>query len=505
VAMPSVRVADFPLRRMAALDRFASGYEHVLGTSLDLIVESARPAEAAACEAQLLGEIERLRRIFSTYDSNSEISRMMAGAAVESAELAELLGAYAVWGHRTEGLIAANLGAVAAAWREAARTGQMPDDAELARAASLPRALNVDALGKALIIDRAVAVARRFAPGGVVNLGGDIRAWGETIWRVEIADPQNSADNAPALAAFQLQEAAVATSGGYARYLTIGGKRLSHLIDPRTRRPLEVGGSATVVAADCVSANALATAASIGGRETGARLASAHGAHGYFFAAASGTIFSGGILAAIAPPAPGSPAAPASVPPGVPAPTASTTAAAATATEEKPKPETAAEAAWPETFQVDIGVVLKKHAGNAYRIHRPYVAVWVKNAKGYIVRTVAAWGEDNRYQRRLSSWWNNPREGKEEPRLVARATRAPGAYTVVWDGKDDFGRRVPAGDYTIAVEICREDGHHVVESVALTCGSEPVKATLRETAESDASVVGYGPRNPEAKPAAPAK
>ena len=63
------------------------------------------------------------------------------------------------------------------------------------------------------------------------------------------------------------------------------------------------------------------------------------------------------------------------------------------------------------------------------------------------------------------------------------------------DGKDDFGKRLPAGEYSVCVEICREDGHHVVETVAVTCGSEPVKAALRETAESNASSVSYGPKH----------
>ena len=81
-AMPWVNVSDLPLRRAAAMDRFGAGYENVLGTSLDLIVETPRLAEAVECETRVLREIERLRRILSTYDPASEISRVMAGAPV---------------------------------------------------------------------------------------------------------------------------------------------------------------------------------------------------------------------------------------------------------------------------------------------------------------------------------------------------------------------------------------------------------------------------------------
>lgn len=461
---PWADVSD-SIRRAAALERFRGGYEGVLGTSLDVIVEAARPSDAVECEARLLGEIERLRRILSTYDSASEIRRVMAGAPVESAELAELLAAYERWAARTGGLIDVNLGGVIGEWREAARTGRLPERATLERAARRARAFNVDALGKSFIIDRAVAVARRFAPGGLVNLGGDLRAWGDTAWPIRVADPRNPADNAPPFAHFSLRDGAVATSGGYARFFEVGGKRFSHLIDPRTQWPLEANGGATVVARDAVTANALSTAASIVGAPAGADLAQAHGATGFLLADAAGGVTSGGTLAAA---------------PVSPAPKSS---------DDKPA---VAAAPWPAGFQVNVQVALKKIEGSR-RIFRPYVAVWILDAHRYIVRTVAVWGDDPRYQRKLNSWWNQPRNGGDEPASVARATRAAGAYAVVWDGKDDFGRSLPAGVYTVCLEVCREDGHHIAEAVSLNCGEEPATAAFRETVETDASVVTYGP------------
>ncbi|MEO6568266.1 MAG: DUF2271 domain-containing protein, partial [Opitutaceae bacterium] len=372
-----------------------------------------------------------------------------------------------------------NLGEVVTAWREAARIGRLPERDALARAAEVPLAFNVDALGKGFIIDRAVQVARRLVPGGVINLGGDLRAWGDTAWLVGIADPRNPAENAPPIASFRLHESAAATSGGYARFYPIGGKHFSHLIDPRTHSPVEIGGSATVVAADSVTANALSTAASIAGVEQGAALAEAHGARGYFLADVSGRTLGGGLLASAVAATPAS---------AVETPDAGTPSAAP----EKPAAAAPTDAKWPENFQVNVQVALKKHTGPAREIYRPYVVIWVQNAKGLLVRTISLWGEDSRYQRKLSTWWRVPREGTQEPPLTARATRAAGAYTLAWDGKDDFGRSVPVGDYTICLEVCRENGHHVVESAALTCGSEPVTVALRETAETDPSSVSFG-------------
>ncbi len=473
-----IDVSGGSLQQSATLHRFARGYDHVLGTSLDFIIEAARPAEAFACERQILAEIERLRRICSTYDPQSEIRRVMAGGRVVSAELAELLDAYTLWGARTGGLINANLGAVIEAWREASRTGRRPTHDELATAPAQARALNVDALGKSFILDRAVAVARRLAPGGLLNLGGDLRAWGDTDWTIAIADPRQPAENAPALSRFTLRDGAAATSGGYARFLSIGGQRFSHLIDPRTREPLAAGGSATVVAADGVTANALATAASIAGPETGAKLAQAHGARGWLLAAADGTTTTGGILSA---------------PTDRIARLAETAGGPAAKPAEPPANAAAADTAWPAGFHVALQIALKKHVAER-EVFRPYLAVWIEDSRGQVVRTLTVWGTDDRWQRKLSKWnYQISEHSKNEPAATARATRPPGTYTLMWDGKNDLGKHVAVGTYKMCLEICREDGHHVVEQLNLVCGAEPVVAAFRETAESAAAPVTYGP------------
>lgn len=485
-----VDVSDLPMRRAATLERFAGGYENVLGTSLDLAIKAARLSDAAECELRILGEIERLRRILSTYDPASEISRVMAGAPVESPELAEVLAAYDFWSARTGGLLELNLGGVIEVWRSAARTGRLPDPAALEQAARRERAYNVDALGKGYIIDRAVAVARKYAPGGVINLGGDIRAWGETAWTIGVADPRRPEDNAPPIARFSLREAAVTTSGGYARFYELDGRRYSHLVDPRTRRPIAVGGSATVVAGDSVTANALSTAASIGGLETGSRLARQSGVAGYFLVSATGTVAQGGVFTAAADSAAGSGAP--SAPPSAPAKSESTPPAAKAA----PAPTVP----WPQGFQVSMQVVLKKPEGPPRQIYRPYVAVWIQNARGQVVRTLNVWGGDERWQRKLSAWWNAPGFGGTEPPMTSRATRAPGTYALVWNGMDDFGKPVPAGNYTICLEVAREAGGHTLDRVPLVCGAEPATAAFRETPESNVGAIAYGlPEKPPEK------
>ena len=456
-----------------SLGRFAFQREGVLGTSFELLVGAARADDARVCEQQVLAEVERLRRIFSIYDPASEISRVRAGAPVTSTELEFLFSTYGLWSQRTSGAINVNMSEVIRLWREA--RDLPPAASALAEAFAQPRAFNVDALGKGYIIDSAVAIARRFAPAGLLNIGGDIRAWGNVDWPVGVANPFAPAENAPLLGRFVLRDGAVATSGGYSRFVNLAGRQYSHILDPRTLQPVSQVSSATMVAADCLTANALSTAANVLGLDEGVRLAKLFGAWEYLLVDSKGRTESTTALAA------GSAAAP--------------------ATPESPKPGTetpvvpVAGPAWPTNYQVNINLNFKAPPDG--RARRPYVAVWVENSNKKLVRTISVWGKDFRYLRELSGWWQAADSYSDAfAQSVTRATRAPGKYVLAWDGLDDKKQPVAQGEYKIVMEINREHGRHLTESVTIKCGAEAQSAELRATSESDASIIEYGPKTP---------
>jgi thiamine biosynthesis lipoprotein len=467
------------------LDEFAFRHDGILGTSLDLVVQAPQSADAAECHRQVLAEVERLRRLLSTYDPASEISQVCAGAPVESPEVAELLGLYQQWQQRTRGAIRANMAGIIALWKQAAREGQPPRADELAAAAEQPLALNIDALGKGYVIERAVAVARRYAPAGLLDIGGDIRAWGPVDWPVGLADPQRPAENAPLLGVFPLREAAVAASGGYARFFTIAGKRLSHIIDPRTAQPVAEVTAATVVADDCVTANALSTGASVLGMEQGSELARML-ARGHVLLAVGGGVQTGGTLSGAVT------TQPATRPVGAPqigvlgGQTVEVGGATAGATGAAP--DGAAIDPWKD-FLVTIDITLRNVRGP-----RPYVAVWVTDAQGRTVRTITLWGNDPRWLRDMTSWWRATNGNMQIIRAVARASRGPGKYTVEWDGLDDQKKPVPPGEYRIFVETARERGQHITQSATIKCAGEKQTATLPASANTDAGTVTYGPK-----------
>ena len=69
-----------------------------------------------------------------------------------------------------------------------------------------------------------------------------------------------------------LDHAAASTSGDAEQFVEIGGKRYSHILDPRTGKPVEGRSSVTVVARRGITADSLATAVSVLGPERGLAL-----------------------------------------------------------------------------------------------------------------------------------------------------------------------------------------------------------------------------------------
>ena len=473
-------------QRVLSLHQFGFYHESVLGTSCELVVNSLRPEDACVCEQQVMAEIERLRRLLSIYDPTSEISRVCAGAPVKSAELNSLLSAYAFWSERTGGVINANMGEVIRLWKNAKETAPTPQ--ALVEAFGQPRAFNVDALGKGYIIDRAVETARRFAPGGLLNIGGDIRVWGDNTWQIGVADPFAPAENAPLLGRFGLRNGAVATSGGYSRFVTLDGRRYSHIIDPRTLQPAAEVSSASLAAADCLTANAISTAANILGVGEGVRLAKLSGAWEYLLVNARGQMEGSPALTRIADT--GTPQASESKPVATQAAISNAPAAAVVNTTAALPSAPADGPAWPTNFQVKIDLSLKSPPGGQAR--RPYIAVWVEDSKTNIVRTITLWGSEWRWLRELNTWWKvSDKYADSYAQSITRATRAPGKYVVTWDGLNDKKQPLPQGEYKIFLEINREHGRHATESVTIQCGTETTAAEFRVTPESDACKIEY--------------
>lgn len=105
----------------------------------------------------------------------------------------------------------------------------------------------------------------------LVDIGGEAAAKGNkgnanTPWRIGISVPQENADVTDIQAAVPLVDAAIATSGNYRNFYEANGKKYSHTINPFTGYPERSHLlSASVLAADCATADGFATACMVAG------------------------------------------------------------------------------------------------------------------------------------------------------------------------------------------------------------------------------------------------
>ena len=103
----------------------------------------------------------------------------------------------------------------------------------------------------------------------IVEIGGELRAKGKNlkgnVWTVGIDKPISGIEFEEEKDRYQfkikLEDKALATSGNYRKYYEKDGKKISHTIDPKTGFPARHSLlSATVIADDCMTADACATA-----------------------------------------------------------------------------------------------------------------------------------------------------------------------------------------------------------------------------------------------------
>lgn len=133
--------------------------------------------------------------------------------------------------------------------------------------------LNFNAVAKGYAVDRvADLLQKRGHSDCIIEIGGEVVARGSRYkkpWRVGIQVPTKEQDGEiESRYIFLLQNRAVATSGNYRNYHEINGNRFSHIINPQTGLAEQSNLlSVTVIADDCTTADAYATAFMVMGME----------------------------------------------------------------------------------------------------------------------------------------------------------------------------------------------------------------------------------------------
>jgi hypothetical protein len=372
---------------------------------------------------------------------------------------------YDRWRERTNGALDASAQSVILVWQAAAKANRLPTQEDLAAAVAKTRdrqwvldsaahtathtgsaALVLASFTKSYIIDRAADAAMRAgAKAVVVNIGGDLAVRGTLAEPVDIADPMAPQENADPISRILVHDRAVATSGDYRRGVEIDGRHYSHIVDPRTGMPAENIISSTVVAPDPADAGALATAFSILTPEESAKLAASMPGVSYLLVRRDGQKIKSDNWGALEAPLPRIEMA------AVTRPAAAKLGIAAAGP---------AGPAWDPSMELTIDFEIAQPQGFS---KRPFVTAWVEDADRFQVKTIAVWFKEDRYLTEMKAWYRSDRvramaEGREILRTVSSATRGPGKYSLKWDGKDNDGKPVKAGKYTVFLEVAREHG-----------------------------------------------
>ncbi len=233
-------------------------------------------------------EAQRVEAKFSRYRPDNIVHRInhAAGEPVRvDDETAGLINYAATCYEMSDGLFDITSGALRRAWKFDGGD-RVPSDAVVREALRdvgwdrvtwedstlvMPEGMEIDlgAIGKEYAVDRAAGlIAREIREAFVVNFGGDLWASGSRRggrpWVAGIDDPSRPGE--AALYRIELQRGGLATSGDARRFVLWRGKRLGHILNPKTGWPVENAPRAvTVSTATCVEAGTLSTLAYLRG------------------------------------------------------------------------------------------------------------------------------------------------------------------------------------------------------------------------------------------------
>ncbi len=266
------------------------------------------PAPATLDEKSLAERIDQALEVvnarMSTYKPDSELSRFNASRGTDwfdvSSSTAEVIAEAIRIGRLTYGAFDVTIGPLVRLWNFGAGRKEVDDpptdeqidlqrtvmgfeklevrlDPPSVRKTDPAIEIDLSGIAKGYAVDRVADLLEASdCENYMVEVGGEIRAKGKnfqgTPWRIAIEKPDAGARVVHEV--LELRDGGMATSGDYRNYFEKDGVRYSHLLDPRTGRPIRHRlASVTVLATTCAEADAWATALMVLGSEEGLKTA----------------------------------------------------------------------------------------------------------------------------------------------------------------------------------------------------------------------------------------
>jgi thiamine biosynthesis lipoprotein len=272
-----------------------------MATTFEVAIPVGAHRNPVAAAEDALDLIDALEDQMTAFRDHSEVSRLNAAAAGGFVEVEPQLFALfercAVWTRETAGAFDIATGALTKAWGFFRREGRVPPPRELVvamratgfrhvvldterravkfRVGSLE--LNLGAVGKGYALDRAAELLRtKWGVRSALLHGGGSSAYAIGAppgdprgWPVRLKHPDRPEQS---LGTLYLRDAGLGTSAATFQFFEYNGRKLGHLIDPRTGWPAAGTASASVVAPTAAEADAMSTAAFVLGAEGAQRL-----------------------------------------------------------------------------------------------------------------------------------------------------------------------------------------------------------------------------------------
>jgi FAD:protein FMN transferase len=268
-------------------DYFVGTFE-AMASPCTVLVETDDPTEAEALLAVAEAEARRIEQKFSRYRRDNLVDQInhSEGRPIDVDEETALLINYAATCYEmSDGMFDITSGVLRRVWTFDGSSRVPTRDAvqKCLRhvgwgrvrwekpTLTLPSGMEIDfgGIGKEYAVDRAAAlIGSRTRSSYVVNFGGDLYAAGmrrgNGTWGIGIDDPDRPGE--AALVRLDVSTGGIATSGDARRYVRWRGKRLGHILNPKTGWPVAgAPRSITVVGRTCVEAGTLSTLAYLQG------------------------------------------------------------------------------------------------------------------------------------------------------------------------------------------------------------------------------------------------
>lgn len=245
---------------------------------------------------EAIAEIQRIEKLFTTFNEESETNRINANAGIEpikvDPEVFDLIERSKRISAITQGAFDISYGSIdKSLWNFDKNMTALPDEATAKQLVRLINYRNVildrekgtvflkekgmrigfGAIGKGYAAERAKYILKQNGvESGIVNAAGDLTVWGNQpngkVWTIGIVDPDTAC---LPFSSLNVTDMAIATSGNYEKYVMIGGKKYSHTIDPKTGYPVTGIKSVTIISPNAEIADAMATPVMVMGIRVG--------------------------------------------------------------------------------------------------------------------------------------------------------------------------------------------------------------------------------------------